>query len=106
MSQRPADLETPLDPLIHETSRLLIVSVLNECAAADFNFLLRTTGLTRGNLSTHVARLVAAGYVDERKEFVDRKPHTEYQLTAAGRAAFVTYRAAWKRLTNGKARWF
>jgi DNA-binding MarR family transcriptional regulator len=92
----------PLDPLIHEAARLALVSVLAECDAADFNFLLGTTGLTRGNLSTHVSRLVAAGYVAETKEFVDRKPHTEYRLTAAGRAAYKQYRNAWRRLTGGR----
>lgn len=91
----------PLDPLIHESSRLVIVSVLAECDVADFNFLLDTTGLTRGNLSTHMARLVAAGYVEETKEFVDRKPHTEYRLSPAGRAAYKRYREAWRRLTAG-----
>jgi DNA-binding PadR family transcriptional regulator len=79
----------------------VIVSVLAECDVADFNFLLGTTSLTRGNLSTHMARLVAAGYVEETKEFVDRKPHSEYRLTAAGRAAFRRYRQAWRRLTDG-----
>ncbi len=90
-----------LNPLIHEGSRLVIVSVLAECDVADFNFLLGTTSLTRGNLSTHMARLVAAGYAEETKEFVDRKPHTEYRLTSAGRAAFRRYRQAWRRLTDG-----
>lgn len=90
----------PLDPLIHEASRLVIVSVLAECDHADFNFLLDTTGLTRGNFSTHMARLVAAGYVQETKEFVDRKPHTDYRLSAAGRAAYKRYREAWRRLTS------
>jgi len=90
-----------LDPLIHESARLAIMSVLNECQVADFNFLLGTTALTRGNLSTHMARLVAAGYVQESKEFVDRKPHTEYRLTSVGRAAFKKYREAWRHLTAG-----
>jgi DNA-binding MarR family transcriptional regulator len=92
----------PLDPLIHEAARLTIVSVLAECDVADFNFMLAATQLTRGNLSTHIAKLVAAGYVDETKEFVDRKPHTEYRLTAAGRAAFKRYKAAWQRLAGGQ----
>ena len=89
-----------LDPTIHEAARLAIISVLAECDVADFNFLLATTRLTRGNLSTHAARLVAAGYVQEVKEFVDRKPHTEYRLTAAGRAAFKRYKAAWRQLAG------
>jgi DNA-binding HxlR family transcriptional regulator len=100
MTAPPSDIAGGLDPLIHESSRLVIVSVLTECQVADFNFLLGTTGLTRGNLSTHMARLVSAGYVEETKEFVDRKPHTEYRLTAAGRAAFKRYRQAWARLTG------
>ncbi|MBE3070877.1 MAG: transcriptional regulator [Planctomycetes bacterium] len=91
-----------LDPLIHEAARLVIVSALAECDVADFNFLLGTTGLTRGNLSVHMSRLVAAGYVEETKEFVDRKPHTEYRLTAAGRGAFARYRKAWRQLTGGR----
>jgi len=99
-SPAPANSGAPLDPLIHEAARLAIVSVLAECDTADFNFLLATTRLTRGNLSTHAAKLVAAGYVEETKEFVDRKPHTEYRLTAAGRAAFKRYKAAWQRLAG------
>jgi DNA-binding HxlR family transcriptional regulator len=99
-SPAPSSGGLSLDPLIHEAARLTIVSVLAECDVADFNFLLATTQLTRGNLSTHMARLVTAGYVEETKEFVDRKPHTEYRLTAAGRAAFTRYKAAWRRLAG------
>jgi len=92
-----------LDGLIHEAARLVIVSVLNECETADFNFLLATTDLTRGNLSAHMKRLVDAGYVQERKEFLDRKPHTEYRLTRDGRRAFQAYKKAWRQLTGGAA---
>lgn len=93
---------SPLDPVIHEALRLVIVSVLNECASADFNFLLGAAGLTRGNLSTHMAKLIAAGYVDETKQFVDRKQNTQYRLNDAGRAAFAAYRRAWLELTSGR----
>jgi DNA-binding MarR family transcriptional regulator len=91
-----------LDPVIHEAARLAIISVLSECGSASFNFVLGTTGLTRGNLSAHAARLVAAGYVEESKRIVDRKVLTEYRLTEAGRSAFDRYRAEWTRLTSGK----
>lgn len=94
--------EPQLDPLIHEAARLQLMVVLNECAVADFNFLLRATGLTRGNLSVHMAKLVVAGYVEERKEFVNRLPHTEYRMTARGKGAFRQYVAAWERLTRGR----
>jgi DNA-binding HxlR family transcriptional regulator len=94
-------LDARLDPLIHEAARLVIVSVLNECEVANFNFLLSTTGLTRGNLSTHMRKLVEAGYAEETKEVVDRKLRTEYRLSKAGRQAFARYRSAWQSITNG-----
>jgi len=100
----PAPRRNGLNPLIHEASRLLIVSVLAECETADFNFLLGTTGLTRGNLSAHMARLVSAGYVCESKTFLDRKPHTEYRLSPAGRKAFKRYQKSWRRLTGKSSR--
>jgi DNA-binding MarR family transcriptional regulator len=93
-----------LDPVIHEAARLAIVSVLNECGIASFTFVLGATGLTRGNLSVHAAKLVAAGYLEESKQFVGRKPVTEYRLTDAGREAFARYRAEWKKLTSAKLR--
>jgi len=100
MSVPPAPSAGGLDPLIHEASRLVIVSVLSECETADFSFLLGTTNLTRGNLSSHMARLVGAGYVEETKEFVERKPHTEYRLTPRGREAYRRYRKAWRQVTR------
>jgi DNA-binding transcriptional ArsR family regulator len=102
--RRSTSFDGPLDPLIHEASRLVIVSVLNECESADFNFLLGTTGLTRGNLSTHMAKLVAAGYVKETKQFVNRKQLTQYRLSPPGRDAYTKYRADWISLTNGSGR--
>jgi DNA-binding MarR family transcriptional regulator len=102
--RRPTHCDGPLDPMIHEASRLVIVSVLNECESADFNFLLGTTGLTRGNLSAHMAKLVAAGYVEETKQFVNRRQLTQYRLSTAGRAAYTKYRADWINLTNGSGR--
>lgn len=91
-----------LDPLIHEAARLRLVAVLNECEVADFNFLLGVTRLSRGNLSTHMAKLVAARYVEERKEFIGRIPHTEYRLLGSGRTAYKNYLLEWKRLTHAK----
>jgi DNA-binding MarR family transcriptional regulator len=90
-----------LDPVIHEAARLAIVSALNECGLASFSFLVGVTGLTRGNLSAHAAKLVAAGYVEENKQIVDRKLLTEYRLTPLGRRAFEEYRTQWLKLTSG-----
>ena len=98
----PSDVPIVLDPVIHEAARLSIVSVLSECGEASFSFVLGTTGLTRGNLSAHTAKLIAAGYVEEKKRIVGRKALTEYRLTETGRKAFDRYRADWDRLTSGK----
>jgi DNA-binding transcriptional ArsR family regulator len=82
MSPRQAHaVHDQLDPFIHETARLYIVSALNECDQANFNFLMAATQLTRGNLSTHMAKLVEAGYIAEEKGYVGRRPHTAYRLT-------------------------
>ncbi len=81
-----------IDRLIHEPARLMILAVLYVVESADFLFLMRQTGLTRGNLSSHMAKLETAGYVDIKKEFVGKIPHTLLRLTGRGREAFETYR--------------
>jgi DNA-binding transcriptional ArsR family regulator len=70
-----------IDRLIHEPARLMIMAVLYAVESADFVFLLRQTGLTRGNLSSHMSRPEAAGYVDIEREFVDKMPRTLLRLT-------------------------
>ncbi len=81
-----------LDSAIHAPARLMILAFLAAVESADFTFLLNQTGLTRGNLSTHVSKLEAAGYVEVNKEFVDRIPRTLYKLTPDGRKAIAQYR--------------
>jgi DNA-binding MarR family transcriptional regulator len=92
--QQLPDLEPieNLDKAIHAPSRLMILAYLAAVESADFTFLLKRTGLTRGNLSTHLSRLEEAGYVNITKEFVDRIPRTLYRLTAAGKNAIQEYR--------------
>jgi len=81
-----------IDKLIHEPARLLIMSYLYVVESADFIFLMRQTGLTWGNLSSHMSKLEDAGYLEVEKEFVDKKPHTMLHLTDVGREAFENYR--------------
>ena len=81
-----------LDRVVHEPARLLVLTLLYGARSADFLYLLRETGMTRGNLSSHMTKLETAGYVAVDKKFVDRIPRTLYHLTAAGRAAFDEYR--------------
>jgi DNA-binding MarR family transcriptional regulator len=81
-----------IDRLVHEPARLMILTILYVVEGADFLYLMRQTGLTRGNLSSHLSKLEAAGYVDVQKEFVDKIPRTLLRLTDQGREAFQTYR--------------
>jgi DNA-binding MarR family transcriptional regulator len=86
-----------IDRLIHEPARYLIMAHLYVVESADALFLQRQTELTWGNLSSHLSKLEAAGYISVIKEFMDRKPHTMLQLTGAGRKAFMEYRRKMKQ---------
>jgi DNA-binding MarR family transcriptional regulator len=77
---------------------MMIVSYLSVVESADFLFLQSHTGLTAGNLSSHLSKLEGAGYVDIQKSFVGKKQHTKLSLTPTGRAAFETYRKQMKEL--------
>jgi len=81
-----------LDRLVHEPARFMIMAYLYVIESGDFTFLANQTGLTHGNLSSHMSRLETAGYIEVKKEFVDRKPHTMLRLTDEGREAFREYR--------------
>lgn len=83
---------TELDRLIHEPARLLIVTILATVASADFLFLQRETGLTKGNLSAHLSKLEEAGYVKIEKTFKGKLPLTVCRLTASGKKALTQYR--------------
>ncbi|MGD2247748.1 MAG: transcriptional regulator [Candidatus Methanofastidiosia archaeon] len=90
-----------IDRLIHEPARLMILAQLYVVESADFLFLTRLTGLTPGNLSSHMSKLEDAGYVEVIKEFLDKKPHTMLRLTSEGRNAFKEYIQNMKKVFNG-----
>lgn len=86
-----------VDRVLHEPARLVLVALLYTLEDADFLFLLRESGLTKGNLSSHLAKLEEAGYVVVTKGFQGKVPHTDYRLTDDGRAAFRAYRDQMRR---------
>ena len=88
---------TEIDRLIHEPARLMIVAYLYVVESADFLFIMRQTGLTKGNLSSHLSKLEAGGYVEIKKEFVHKIPRTFLSLTAIGRLAFEAYQQRMKQ---------
>jgi DNA-binding MarR family transcriptional regulator len=103
-----ADLQTrpelhplaDIDQVIHAPARLMVLTYLYVVESADYLFLQRMTGLTWGNLSTHLARLEEAGYVTISKQFKGKKPHTTIGLTDQGRAAFREYKRSMQQVLD------
>lgn len=87
-----------LDRAIHEPGRLLLVALLAGAARADFAYLLDRSGLTKGNLASHMRRLEEAGYVAAEKRLVDDRARTLYRLTDEGRRAWKSYRKRMRTL--------
>jgi len=80
-----------LDKTIHEPGRLLILIYLFSVEKADFTFLKLQTGMTQGNLSSHLQKLESAGYIQTEKKFRNRRPLTLLKITEKGRDAFRSY---------------
>ena len=93
------DGELVLDRLIHEPGRLAILTVLSSVKDADFVFLQRTTGLTKGNLSSHLTKLEDAGLISIEKRFVRKKPNTNVALTPLGKRRIAHH---WEQLDRLK----
>ncbi len=87
---------TGLDRVIHEPGRLIIVALLFAVEEADFRYLLTETGMNKGTLSSHLARLEAERYVDIEKTYRGKIPLTILRLTESGRRAFQDYRVKLK----------
>jgi DNA-binding MarR family transcriptional regulator len=97
LSNSPFDAGN-IDRLIHEPTRLMIMSQLYVVESADFLFLQHQLQMTPGNLSAHLSKLEQAECVEIVKEFIERKPHTALKLTEKGRVAFNNYRKNMKKV--------
>jgi DNA-binding HxlR family transcriptional regulator len=90
--RQPVETKIPdFDRLIHEKTRLAIVSALAVNPTLSFNELKAILETTDGNVSVHTRKLEEANYLVCRKSFEGRIPRTEYSLTAAGRRALERY---------------
>ena len=89
-----------IDQVIHAPARLMVLTYLYVVESADYVFLIRMTGLTWGNLSTHLTKLEAAGYIAINKEFKGKKPHTTISLTKQGRTAFREYKKSLQQVLD------
>jgi DNA-binding MarR family transcriptional regulator len=86
-----------LDRLIHEPARLSILTALASVKSADYLFLQRLTGLTGGNLTSHLSKLEEAGLIRIEKRFMNKRPNTQVQITERGRTEIEAH---WKQLEN------
>jgi DNA-binding MarR family transcriptional regulator len=94
-----------LDRLIHEPARLSIMTALAACKSADYIFLQRLTGLTGGNLSSHLAKLEEGGLIRVDKRFVDKRPNTQVQITDEGRIAIERHWIQLENLRTDSKKW-
>ncbi|HWR00745.1 MAG TPA: transcriptional regulator [Chlorobaculum sp.] len=81
-----------LDKIIHARIRFAALAYLLSVREASFVELRDSIKATDGNLSIHLRKLEAAGYVECIKSFESRKPLTSYRVTETGRDAFVRHR--------------
>jgi DNA-binding MarR family transcriptional regulator len=87
-----------LDRMVHEPARLAILTVLAAADAVEFLFLLKVTGLSKGNRSVQAQKLEAAGYLQTKKGFRGRIPVTSFTITGEGRKALGAYHAQMRAL--------
>lgn len=100
-SRPDIELLLTLDRLIHEPARLAVMTVLSSAEEVEFKFLETVTGLSKGNLSSHTAKLEAAGYLEVLKSFRGRRPLTSFRITGVGQKALNTYHQQLKTLFKG-----
>ena len=88
----PADW-VQLDPLIHERTRLSIMTALFAAGDGGYSFsdLRDTLKLTDGNLMAHLRTLEEAGLIEREKEGAGRNSSTTIHLSTVGRKAFGAY---------------
>ena len=89
-----------IDQVIHASARLMVLTYLYVVESVDFVFLKNMTGLTWGNLSTHLTKLEEAGYIAINKAFKGKKPHTTISLTRQGRTAFRKYKKSLQQVLD------
>ena len=105
MDQTPFAELAAVDRLVHDPSRLAILSALLACAEADFQYLLTVTGLSKGNLSSHLSKLEAGGLIEIVKDYDGKIPRTRARLTGDGRVRVETHWRDLQRLASRSRAW-
>ena len=90
-SKQVNQIHNSINRVVHEPVRLAILKILTSAKEVDFNFLLTTLGVTKGNLATHINKLESTGLIEVKKQFRGKVPHTSYKITRTGRRQFQKY---------------
>lgn len=80
-----------MDELLLSKVRLSVVAELLAVEWVPFSELCESVRTSNGNLGSHLGKLLDAGYIEEEKRFVGRRPQSRYRLTAAGRRAMLRH---------------
>ena len=88
------------DKIIHEPARIVLLAILNAADQVDFTFLLNETGLSQGNLSSHLSKLESSGYIEIEKTFHKKRPRTLISMNEKGKYAFEEYLKTMREFYN------
>lgn len=89
-----------IDQIIHAPARLRILMMLYVVEKMDYVFLKNQTGMSWGNLATHLGKLEDAGYILVEKGYQGKKPQSKIQLTKSGRSAFREYKTKLQQILD------
>lgn len=89
-----------LDKAFENRTRLGIMSALMVNDSVDFNALKELLDVTDGNLASHLKALEKSNYILYKKNFLGRKPNTNYSATETGKTVFLKHLHAIEQLLN------
>lgn len=90
-AEEPSSAIDKIDRTIHSPARLKILAILSIVEKGDFTFLMNQSGLSRGNLSSHLGVLEEAGYILVEKLFIEKIPRTLVKISPQGTKAIKAY---------------
>ncbi|MGY6501777.1 MAG: transcriptional regulator [Acidimicrobiales bacterium] len=91
---------TALDEVVHQRTRLGILTVLAETGRADFPYLKKVLDLTDGNLGRHLEVLADHDLVRITKGYEGKRPRTWAEITPLGTDALAAQIAALQEIVE------
>ncbi|WP_406146303.1 winged helix-turn-helix domain-containing protein [Streptomyces sp. NBC_01012] len=92
-----------LNELIHQPTRLTVLSFLSGCSEAEFRAVKEECALSDSSLSKIVKTLEDAGYLTVRKGYVGKRPRTWLRISPEGRRALAEHLTALQAIVDRAA---